>query len=139
VDVGLNTGAGRADFAPLFDGFLFGVSEDLTVKHLPFLIDDDLVIAVQSGFFDNPFLSHTYVAEPAKAMRVDIVKGQFFISEIEKDFKYDTTRHEFGTHALSDGALRFTPALFRSCRICSQMVGFSSMMLLIITSSLLCG
>jgi hypothetical protein len=41
VNVGLNTGAVRAHFAPLFDAFLFGISQDMPVDHLPCIITDN--------------------------------------------------------------------------------------------------
>ena len=110
VNVGLNTGAVSAHFAPLFDAFLFGISQDLAVDHLPALIADNFDIAVQGGFFKT-FFGNADATKPAQALRVDDVKSQLLVSETEKDLDDNTAQHLFGTHALGAGTLGLGLAL----------------------------
>jgi hypothetical protein len=104
VNIGFNAGAIGSHLAALFDAFLVGIFQDVAVDHLPGLNTDGFDIAVQGGFL-KPFFGHANAAEPAQALRVDDVKGQFFICESEKNFDDDTAQHLFGAHAFGASAL----------------------------------
>jgi hypothetical protein len=104
MNVGFNARAVRTNNSPLFNVFLFGVTQDVAIYILPGLIRDALNIAIQGRFF-KALIGNADATKPPQAARVDDVEGQFLISETEKSFDYDTSQHLVSTHTLGAGTL----------------------------------
>ncbi|MFX0090964.1 MAG: hypothetical protein ACFFBD_04310 [Candidatus Hodarchaeota archaeon] len=104
MNIGLNAGTVRAHGSPLFNVFLFGKTQYVAIDHLPGPIRDGLDVAIQSRLFKT-LVGNADTAESAQTLRVDDVKGQFFIRKAKKDFNDQTTQHLLGTHTLGAGTL----------------------------------
>ena len=104
MDIGFNTSAVRAHLTALFDFFLVGVTQKITVDHFPGLIADGFNVSVQSRFF-KPFFGNPDTAKPPEALRIDNMKGQFLVCESKKNSDNGTSEHLIGAHTLCPSTL----------------------------------
>ena len=81
MNIRLNAGAVRTHGSALFDFFLFGITQNITIDHFPGLIADGFNITVQSRFLKSLF-SKSDATKPTQAMGVDDVKSQILISAL---------------------------------------------------------
>ena len=81
MNIRLNAGAVRTHGSALFDFFLFGITQNITIDHFPGLLADGFNITVQSRFLKSLF-SKSDATKPTQAMGVDDVKSQILISAL---------------------------------------------------------
>jgi hypothetical protein len=104
MNIGFNTGAVGADSTALFDIFFFGITQYVTVDHLPGISADGLYIAVQGRLFET-LIGKPDATKPTQAVRIDDVKGQLFIRKTEKNFDHDTAQYLVSAHPFGTGTL----------------------------------
>jgi len=136
VDIAFHAGAISADLASLFDALVFGIAQQIAVDQFPCLVAVSLDVAVE-GRFLKTFLCDANPAKPAQAMRIDDMKGQFLIGEVEQNLDDSASQHLVGTHAVCTGSPGLCFASIQILQNFSQMVVVASMMVLIASSSLL--
>jgi hypothetical protein len=93
-------------FTALFDLFLFGIAQKVSVDHFPGLIANCFNILIQCRLF-APFVCNSDMAEPPLALRFNDMKGQLFICEPKKNFDNGTSQHPISAQALCSSTLNF--------------------------------
>jgi hypothetical protein len=94
-----DTGTIGSHDSPLFNALIFGIAQDIAVDQLPGLSADPFDVTVESGFLKSVF-GHSDTAKPAQRLRINDMKGQLFISEIEEDFHDSATQNLLSAHSI---------------------------------------
>lgn len=99
MNMAFNAGAVGSHLSAFFNALVHGVAQDIVIDTFPHTGTDSFDIAVEGGFL-KAVIGDTDAAKPAYRMRIDDMKGQLLIGEVEKNFHDGTSQDLLSAHAV---------------------------------------